>query len=143
MNIGLSDSQADILETAYSACANPSRNFRQRISIETGLNMRTIQSWFRNKRFMNRKYCQQDSMKNKSVLFHELLMKSGNKQGKPLPANNTEWLTTALAANIVPPNIELSPDDIRNGEVCVPYPVLQGTGSFDNCAEISRWHPSL
>lgn len=43
--------------------------------------------------------------------FHENLYKA------PRRINNGEWLTTALAHDSIPPNIELSHIDIVNGEI--------------------------
>ena len=42
--------QQDALRRAYSECVKPSRKAREKISTETGLEMRVVQVWFQNRR---------------------------------------------------------------------------------------------
>jgi len=46
----ISGQQLDALKRAYSDSAKPARQVRERLSAETGLDMRVVQVWFQNRR---------------------------------------------------------------------------------------------
>lgn len=46
----ISGQQLDALKRAYNASAKPARQVRERLSAETGLDMRVVQVWFQNRR---------------------------------------------------------------------------------------------
>ena len=49
--------QLDILKAAFKSNQKPTRNIREQLATETGLNMRVIQVWFQNRRSKVRIVC--------------------------------------------------------------------------------------
>ena len=51
--------QLEALKATFAATPKPSRNIREKLAQETGLNMRVIQVWFQNRRSKERRLKQQ------------------------------------------------------------------------------------
>lgn len=47
--------QLDVLVLAYNASPKPSRQVREQVAAETGLDMRVVQVWFQNRRAKNKR----------------------------------------------------------------------------------------
>ncbi|XP_046376189.2 LIM/homeobox protein Lhx3-like [Haliotis rufescens] len=152
----LTDLQTDILTTAFTSCSKPSRQMRERLSGETGLDQRVIQVWFQNKRAKCKRDHTDPSDGNNNACADQPEVHLGQVAappgGFPLPIVNgdfleshrqpqtpcdfshlAEFLNVPLSAigalpwsatpdmwdaNFVPPNVDLDPADIKDGEVC-------------------------
>ena len=53
--------QLEALKSTFAATPKPTRNIREKLAQETGLNMRVIQVWFQNRRSKERRLKQQGS----------------------------------------------------------------------------------
>ncbi|XP_061169780.1 LIM/homeobox protein Lhx3-like [Saccostrea echinata] len=99
----VSKEHAEVLSRIYINNPRPSLTTCQEVSREIGLKTGTVQAWFREKRCRD---------KNFMIL---------NETPNQNPGRDFfSWLGNALSPNCIPPNIELTPDVIRNGEVYLP-----------------------
>ncbi|KAK3087771.1 hypothetical protein FSP39_010433 [Pinctada imbricata] len=120
MGVSITENQAEILTSAFYACANPTRDIKDKLSSQTGLDIRVIQKWFRNKRKFERKHKKRSEFhKTKSLMYANNILKSAGQSISSF-TSKSDWLTSLFAADYVPPNVELTPHDIKNGEVCMP-----------------------
>ncbi|XP_048728945.2 LIM/homeobox protein Lhx3-like isoform X2 [Ostrea edulis] len=92
--------QEDALNRAYISNPAPSVTQYKEFSEKIGLKTSVVQAWFREKR------CRDQNV-----------MANGEKLSTDPEKDFFSWLGKALSPNCVPPNVELTPDIIRNGEV--------------------------
>lgn len=100
----VNEQQADILSQTYANNPTPSLTKCRELRSETGLRIDTIQTWFREKRFRDKRFMENDEKISygPSSEFFSMLQK-------------------AFAHDFIPPNVELTPDVICNGEVLLDH----------------------
>ncbi|XP_062586981.1 uncharacterized protein LOC134248580 [Saccostrea cucullata] len=95
----------------------------QEISREIGLRTGTVQAWFREKRCRD------------FVLL--------NETSNPNPERDFfSWLENALSPNCIPPNVDLTPDAILDGEVYLPRLSRGGSqigSTYFPCSPDQQW----
>lgn len=143
----ISDTQLRMLTTVYYSNKRPARHVRQKVSRDTGLSLRAVQTWFRNERRKDRingrardsviavgqlTVAERQSYSGHGILHNDVniwTMTSFNCQPPSVNANgefNDVCMGSAyqlycpldyLIPDEMPPNVELSAADICNGEV--------------------------
>lgn len=91
--------QLEALKATFAATPKPSRNIREKLAQETGLNMRVIQVWFQNRRSKERRLKQQGVAQPNATRAVRSGRRSRRSRGENLgnePApNNEQSITTS------------------------------------------------
>ncbi|XP_041370955.1 LIM/homeobox protein Lhx3-like [Gigantopelta aegis] len=144
----ISEQQADSLTKAFNSCSRPSREMRDSLAADIDLDARVIQIWFQNRRAKSRRdrtdsFHQDPVWTGSSVDMTELpvgfplpIVNEAYPRTRPIqttttnqhPTTSTSGETSATlpwsfspemwSVDFVPPNVDLEPSDIKDGEVC-------------------------
>jgi hypothetical protein len=139
----MSASQESALTQAYHRTSHPKRDFLEQLSMDTGLRTRTVQLWFQNKRAKAKRRAHSAGNLNLNLgtapcggngngeshrSMSDFTPDNYNKTLSPGNWNISMFSLADLSTAAVPPNVDLTCADIRNGEVCFRNN-LTGNGS--------------